>query len=169
MMPLRRSGALAALALVGCTSSSGPAVTAGPDGASATDAGVSEASVTCQNDPRVDTFTANLSKTSTSGALKVVIVSGDPAPPTAGTNTWVIKVLDANGAPVAVAPKVDPFMPDHNHGTSIKAVANPQPDGTFQVTPLYLFMPGVWRITFTGAAADGGVPESVAFFFCVSD
>jgi hypothetical protein len=38
------------------------------------------------------------------------------------------------------------------------------------VTPLYLFMPGVWRITFTvPATTDGGVPDSVAFFFCVSD
>jgi hypothetical protein len=165
-MPLRTG--LAALALVACTSSSG-SPNAGPDGANGSDAGLNEASVTCQNDPRIDTFTANLAKSSTSGALKVVIVSGDPAPPSAGTNSLIIKVLDANGTPIATAPKVEPYMPDHNHGTSVKAVANPRPDGTFQVTPLYLYMPGVWRITFTMPAADGGVPETVAFFFCVSD
>ena len=157
--------------LAGCSSShatddAGTGGTAA--GATATDGGGDEGVVTCQNDPRVLAFTANLVKSSTDGALKITIVSGDPAPPTVGTNTWVIKITDGQGAPIATTPTIDPFMPDHNHGTSIKAVATPQPDGTFSVTPLYLFMPGVWRVTFTMPSSTG-VPESIAFFFCVSD
>jgi len=152
-----------ALGLAGCTSSSNPGTAV--DGGTQDDGGT----VTCQNDPRVEPYTANITKTSPSGALKVTLVSGDPAPPAVGNNTWIVKAVDGQGANLTTPPKVDPFMPDHNHGPSVKAQATAQPDGTFQVTPIDFIMPGVWRITFTGAAADGGVPESVAFFFCVSD
>jgi hypothetical protein len=153
--------ALLLLALAGCTSSSNPGT---PD--SGADTGPL---VTCENDPRVEPYTANITKTSANGGLKVTLVSGDPAPPVVGTNTWVVKAVDAQGANLTTPPKVDPFMPDHNHGPSVKAQANPQPDGTFQVTPIDFIMAGVWRITFTGPTTDAGPPESVAYFFCVSD
>ena len=154
--------ALFLLLFVGGCSSSHPAA---PD-----DAGVDTSQeVTCQNDPRVEPYTANLTQTSPSGALKVVVTSADPAPPVTGTNTWIVKAMDGEGAPLAAPPKVDPFMPDHNHGPSVKAVAAAQPDGTFKVTPIEFIMPGVWRITFTSQAQDGGVPDSVAFFLCVAN
>ena len=65
---------------------------------------------------------------------------------------------------------VTPFMPDHGHGTSVRAVVTAQPDGSFSVTPLYLFMAGVWRVTIAVGvgASDAGASESVAFFFCVA-
>jgi len=61
---------------------------------------------------------------------------------------------------------VDPFMPDHGRGTSVHAEAASNGDGTYTIVPLYFFMPGVWRITFTNAA-DAGPSDSAAFFFCV--
>jgi hypothetical protein len=148
------------LGFLGCTSSSPATPDAGSD---------SGPEVTCQNDPRVQPYTASLSQTSSGGGLKVTIMSADPAPPVTGTNTWIVKAESAQGAPLAGAPKVEPFMPDHNHGPSVKATATAQPDGTFKVTPIEFIMPGVWRITFTSPAPDGGAPESVAFFLCVSD
>jgi hypothetical protein len=150
------------LALVGCSSPSNPAA---PDAGTVDEGGT----VTCENDPRVQPYTVNLTKASTSGALKVTIVSGDPAPPIVGTNTWMVKAVDGTGAPLTTPPKVDPFMPDHNHGPSVKAQATAQADGSFQVTPIDFIMAGVWRVTFSGPSVNGAAPESVAFFFCVSD
>lgn len=127
------------------------------------------ATVTCQNDSRVDTYVANLSKTSSSGALKVAIVSSDPAPPTRYTNTWKVRVTDGGGAPIQnPSITVTPFMPDHGHGTSIHAVATPEADGTFTITPLYLFMPGVWRVTIALDRGDAGATDQVEFFFCIA-
>jgi hypothetical protein len=167
-MPRSSAWFALALPLAACTSSHGVTSDDAAAGEAApADAGY-EATVSCQNDPRVVPFTADVSKTSASGAFKVIILSADPAPPIVGTNTWMVKAQDATGAPVPTPPKVEPFMPDHNHGPSVKARATAQPDGTFQVTPIEFIMTGVWRITFTvPALIDGGAPESVAFFFCV--
>jgi hypothetical protein len=119
--------------------------------------------VTCQQDPRVDTYVANLTKASASGQLKVTLVSSDPAPPLRGTNTWSVKVADGSGNPVANANlTVTPFMPDHNHGTSVSPSATAKGDGTYEISSLFLFMPGVWKVTI----ANGS--ESVDFFFCVA-
>lgn len=163
-MPRLRFAALifAAVAGAGCSTSS-----AAPDdaGTGTDDAPV----VSCGTDPRVDTYTANMTKTSKSGAVKVTLVLSDPGPPTHGTNTWTLKVTDGAGvALVSPTVAVTPFMPDHGHGTSVRAVVTAQPDGTYSVTPLYLFMAGVWRVTIDVNVGDAAAPESVAFFFCVA-
>jgi len=147
-------------ALAACTSSSGAAPDAGADDG---------AVVSCANDPRVDTYTANMTKASKSGAVKVTLVASDPAPPAIQTNKWTIKVTDANGAAIPGATiAVAPFMPDHGHPTSVKPVITANADGTYRIDPLYLFMPGVWRITISvGTGADAGATEDVAFFFCI--
>jgi YtkA-like len=156
--------ALVAGALCGCTTSSASPGAPG-DVADASN----EATVTCQNDTRVDTYVANLAKASTSGSLKVTLVSSDPAPPSVGTNTWTIHVADAAGAPMSNAPiSIASFMPDHGHGSSVKAVITPQADGNYSVTTLYLFMPGVWRVTFALPATDAAPAEQVEFFFCIA-
>src|SRR5262249_28479379 len=144
------------LLLLGC--SSDPKGSSGETASS--DAGPT---VTCQNDPRVDTYVANLTKASPSGQVKVTLVSSDPAPPIRGTNTWTVKVTDVGGNPMATADLVvTPFMPDHGHGTTIKAAITPKGDGTYEIQPLYLFMPGVWRISI------GLGKDTVEFFFCVA-
>ena len=56
-------------------------------------------------------------------------------------------------------------MPDMGHGTSIVPSMTSNGDGTYAVQPLYLFMAGVWSITFTRPAS--GISDSAAFFFCV--
>lgn len=163
LRPIVVSGLVALLAGFAACSSSNPGTTP-PD--AGTDPG-SDAAVTCQKDPRVDTYVANLVKTS--GDMKVTLVSSDPAPPVRGTNTWTIRVADGAGNPVTgAAINVTPFMPDHGHGTSVRAVVTPQADGTYTVAPVYLFMPGVWKITFSMPGPDGGAAPSVDFFFCVA-
>jgi hypothetical protein len=176
--------------VLACTSGSGTAsgdagapapssTSTGDDSAPSTSGDDSSTLVNCQNDRRVDTYVANLTKTSTDGALKITLVSADPAPPAIDSNTWIIRATDGSGTPMTHATlKVAPFMPDHNHGTSIIATITPQSDGSYTVTPLYLFMPGVWRIRFSVPATDAGpLPESVdcsadihavCFYFCIA-
>jgi len=123
--------------------------------------------INCQDDPRVRTYSPNLSVTSTTGSMKFFLVRSDPAPPAQGTDTWTIRVVDLSGNALPnLSLSVDPFMPDHGHGTSVRAQASANGDGTYTVTPLYLFMPGVWRITFI-SAPDAGASDSAVFFFCI--
>jgi hypothetical protein len=166
MMSARRIAwfvvAPAALAVLGCSSK-----TANEAADASTSPVDVDGAVSCETDPRVDTYVANLSKTSQSGAFKVSLVSGDPAPPAKGSNSWTIKITDASGAPMPNLPiSVVPFMPDHGHGTSIVPQITASADGTYTVNPLYLFMPGVWRITIT-LDADAAVPVAASFFFCI--
>ncbi len=112
--------------------------------------------VSCQNDARVDTYVANLAKTSTAG-MKVTLVSSDPAPPIRGTNNWSLKVENAPGDIT-----VTPYMPDHGHGTSVKPTIEAAGPGAWNVKNLYFFMPGVWRVTIASGT------DSAQFFFCVA-
>lgn len=122
--------------------------------------------ITCTTDPRAMTYTANMAQMGTSGMYKFVLAQSDPAPPAKGTNTWTLKLTDASQNNVTGATiDVLPYMPDHMHGTSVDASVTPNADGTYTVTPLYLFMPGIWTITFT--AHIGTVTDKSVFSFCI--
>lgn len=132
----------------------------------AADAGASDATFTCDQDPRVAAYAAGMGVASDSGALHVTLIAADPAPPVKGPNTWKVRLTDAAGQPVSGASvDVKPFMPDHGHGSSTKPTVTPGADGAYDVTGLVLFMPGVWRVTF---AVTGASPaDAASFFFCV--
>ncbi len=104
------------------------------------------------------------------GALSVKLQSIDPNPVIKGNNDWKIQVVDASGAPVSDATiTVKPFMPDHGHGSSITPqVAAGADPGTYDVSLLNLFMPGIWTVTFDVTTQDN-VTDSSVFTFCVSD
>ena len=122
--------------------------------------------VTCQNDPRVDPYTANLTKPGSGKAFQFVLVSGDPAPPAKGNNTWQLSITDPSGAPVDGATiDVKPFMPEHGHGTSVTPTVTAAGGGKYTVTPLYLFMPGLWQVTIT--ATKGSTSDRAVFSFCI--
>jgi hypothetical protein len=58
-------------------------------------------------------------------------------------------------------------MPDHGHGTPIEAITTPVGSGgEYAVTPLNLWMPGLWRVTVT--LSDGSPVDSVEYFFCIN-
>ena len=149
-----------AAACSSASSSSGGLATS--DGGTAGD----DAAITCENDARAETYTANMKKAGKSGLFTFVLVAGDPAPPGKGTNTWTLKVLDASNAAVpSTTVSIKLFMPDHGHGSSIVPHSTPQPDGSYQITPLFFFMPGLWQVTFTAQGAAGA--DSAVFTFCV--
>jgi len=120
--------------------------------------------IDCSTDSRVMTYQPGMSIASNNKTLTFTLVQSNPGPPAKGNDTWTIKVTDASSQPQpSLNLSVLPFMPDHGHGTSVNASITNNHDGTYTVTPLYFFMPGVWRITFTSASPA----DSAVFFFCV--
>ena len=124
--------------------------------------------VGCQNDPRADSYAANMTKMGQSGVFQFTLVSADPAPPALNNNTWTLKLADASGAPVtnATFPKISPYMPDHGHGSTATPMATSNGDGTYSITPLYFFMGGLWQVTIQ--AQSGSQSDSAVFSFCVA-
>ena len=132
-------------------------------------------------DVRADDWKLPLTKPTASGALKVTLLSSQADVPVIGDSktTWTIAVADATtGAPVTgAAVSVLPWMPDHGHGTSVKAVVTESAStpGQYALEPLYFFMAGYWTVTITvnggsaGTAADGGAADSVLFSLCLTD
>jgi hypothetical protein len=121
--------------------------------------------VSCVGDARVDHYAVNLQKVTAQGT-RVTLQSSDPGPPVKGSNTWTIAITDAASAAVEGATvNVTPFMPDHGHGTSAKPVVTAQPGGIYSASPVYLFMPGVWRVSVSVKIGD--ITEVVSFYFCI--
>jgi hypothetical protein len=121
----------------------------------------------CATEARALPYAPNLARSSDSGAFTVRLVSSDPAPPARGTETWTVAVVDQSGAPQdGLAIKVTPFMPDHNHGTSVKAAVTAAGAGTYTMSPLYLYMAGYWEVTLNLQTA-GGTKDSVMFPVCI--
>jgi YtkA-like len=121
----------------------------------------------CDTETRAVAYTPNLSRVSPSGAFSAVLVASDPGPPAKGTDTWTVRILDQGGAPLdGLEMTALPFMPDHGHGTSVKAVVSPLGGGTYTVAPLYLYMPGYWEVTLNLKTA-AGTKDSVMFPICI--
>jgi hypothetical protein len=155
---------LLAVCLAGC----GGNDTMPPEAEMAMPCAVDMVSTLCM-DPRADSWALPLTKPTVNGAFKVTLAAGNPDPPAVGINTWTLNVTDANDQPVADAMvTVKPWMPDHGHGTSVKALitAGASP-GSFTVMPLYLFMAGVWQMTFT--IQSGTTSDQVVFTYCLAD
>ncbi len=146
-----------------CSSSSGSGDgnTGGTSGASTT------MSSACMADTRKDIYTAGLTKQTASGALSIELMNATPAPPQKESNALVLKVVGAGGAPVDGATlSVVPFMPDHGHGSSVKPTVTPMGGGLYDVSNVYLPMPGLWRLTVT-VQMPNVAAQDAAFQFCI--
>jgi len=118
-------------------------------------------------DPRFapDTIAAGLTKKGDSGNFTFVMASALPLPPEPRYNTWIVKILDQNGKPVtdATLNLPNPYMPLHQHPTSIPSVYTSNSDGTYTISQ-FLFMAGNWQVTIK--AKSGQTSDSVTFEFC---
>jgi hypothetical protein len=121
---------------------------------------------TSTTDP-LEAYSANLTKTGKSGIFTFVLMDVAPAPPALGTLTWTMKILDANGQPVpdATMPVPTTWMPQHMHSSTATPIAASNGDGTYTISNLYLYMPGVWQVTVEATA--GGTTDSTVFTFCL--
>jgi hypothetical protein len=149
-----------------------PLVVGACSSSSASDAADSGAPVDlCATDSRAQTFTAGMAEPGASGTYSVKLASINPNPVFKGNNAWTIQVVDKSGAPVTGATiTVKPFMPDHGHGSSITPqVAAGSNPGSYDVTLLNLFMPGIWTVTVvvTTGTAPSTVTDQSVFTFCV--
>jgi hypothetical protein len=152
---------LAIVALAAC----GPGSSSGTGGGGSTSTGTQ--SSVCASDPRAMQYAVGLSQTSTDGKVKIAFADASPAPPAKGANVWTITVTDGAQMPIDGATiTVKPFMPDHGHGSSAVPKVTGKGSGSYEISNLELFMPGIWQITFTVTPA-GGAAESVVFTFCV--
>ncbi|MCP4443864.1 MAG: hypothetical protein GY811_00780 [Myxococcales bacterium] len=132
------------------------------------DPGVTDAHADCSQDPRAQEFVPGMHVAAPDG-VGLLLVSAAPAPPVRFENTWTVQAVDAEQNPLAVTSlSIEPFMPDHGHGT-------PQPPepvaggdvGSFEMGPFDLWMPGVWQLHVT-MEHEGGT--SVATLtFCIEE
>jgi hypothetical protein len=130
------------------------------------DAGIS---AFCAAETRDDDYAPGLHKVGAQG-YTVVLLASVPAPPAKTNNTWTVRVLDPQGAPVdGLALDVYPFMPDHGHGTSAATIAPAGAVGEYTVAAINLYMSGLWtiRIALKDAGAQAEI-DRVTFAFCVS-
>jgi hypothetical protein len=123
-----------------------------------------QSEVTCRADPRVSTFAAGLSAQSASQQLVAELVNADPAPPHKGLNDWTIR-FTYGGQAFDGTIEVATIMPDHGHGSPRPVNITRNDDGTYTIGELYLFMGGVWKITF--GAPEKGDLERADFTICV--
>jgi hypothetical protein len=160
-------GLLAAAIAAGCGPAESAGGTGGQSSSSASSSTGTPAEAACAKDPRTVPYAVGVEAKATDGALTVHFMDASPAPPAKGNNTWTVQLLDGNGKPVDGATIVTtPFMPDHGHGSSIKPQSTAKGNGTYEIAPVNLFMPGVWQITFTVTVA-GGTADSAVVTFCV--
>jgi hypothetical protein len=119
----------------------------------------------------VDFYEPNLTKLGKNGTLTFRLVESDIVPPGLGVDTWIVKVMRADGGVVSGDLAGHVAMPNHTHPVTVQ----PEPafdadKGAYVVTPLYFFLAGYWRSTFAAydGSADAGPPlDTVDFNFCV--
>ena len=118
-------------------------------------------------EPYVD----NLEKPGKSQQVVFTLVSAEPTPPSIGSNHWTIDVRDNDGQPITgLKLSAATWMPLHAHGSPIVASSVEQGAGRYRVSPVELFMPGLWEITLSangGELAGAVVDDKAVFRFCV--
>ena len=135
--------------------------------ACADDAPPPDDEIDCAQVTTDDDFVVGLNKLGADSVFGFTIMSGDPAPPIRGDNTWVVQI-DANATPVDGATvRVTPFMPAHGHGAGKPVRVEPVVGvaGQYRLSPVNLWMPGVWETTID--VTSGADSDEVIFRFCI--
>lgn len=118
----------------------------------------------CADDTRKDVYAAGISKPA--DAMTVSIVDATPAPPAKGMNALTVRVVAGGGAPVEGATvTLEPFMPDHGHGSAAVPKVTAQGDGKYAIENVYLAMAGLWVLTVK--VSSGGAVHEAKFSFCL--
>ena len=127
----------------------------------------------CSQVTGVDTFVVGLDHPGQSGLLDFKMMSADPAPPARDDNTWVILVSSMSsgvvGNPVTGASiTAVPYMPAHQHGSPKEVIVTPSTSnpGQYTLSPVNMWMPGVWETTIT-ATSGTTTTDSTVFKFCI--
>jgi hypothetical protein len=85
-----------------------------------------------------------------------VEVRTSPQPPVKGVNAVELRISDAAGALVdGLTIAATPWMPAHGHGGRATTVVEPEGDGAYRITNVYLYMEGSWELRSTLTSLDG--------------
>jgi hypothetical protein len=103
--------------------------------------GTADAGEVVEGDPLAPGF----SKTGEAG-LTVELLELSPAETVRGDNTWMVNIKDATALQAGCSVEVEPFMPAHGHGANQPVVVSDLGDGSYELTPLNLFMRGLWTV-----------------------
>ena len=127
--------------------------------------------VDCSMVQGTDTFTVPLEHQGANGKIEFQMMSAEPAPPARGDNTWIVQLNSMAsgvvGNPIDGATiHVTPFMPAHQHGTPVEVQIAPagQP-GQYTLSPVNLWMPGVWETTID--VTRGSTTDRAVYHFCI--
>lgn len=125
-------------------------------------------SYNCETETRDDDFVVGITKMGTANQVAFKLLSATPAPPARDDNSWLLQ-LDTTAGPLSNATVVvTPFMPDHQHGTPIKVGVEAMPTaGQYTLSPINMWMPGLWEVTISATATEPAVDDSVVFRFCI--
>jgi hypothetical protein len=129
------------------------------------DDGFEDDPVDCAVETRDDEFVAGMVKSGE--RLSFALIDAAPAPPDEGDNSWTLHVTDGEEGVEGLALTVTPWMPDHDHGTPIAAVATEATGGDYTVAPINLWLAGLWEVTIE--ASDGKSTDAAVFAFCIED
>jgi len=117
-----------------------------------------------------DVYAAGLQKSGSAGHFDFTLVSSTPGPPSLEDNQFVVQVSDGEGKAVTGELRVVLDMPEHGHRSPKQPDIHFDADSqAFVLEPIYFFMVGLWRITFSfeGASAGASLTDSAVFQFCV--
>jgi hypothetical protein len=124
----------------------------------------------CMEAKRGEDYHVALEHAGAKGQLDFTLMSATPAPPAFNDNTWIVQINAMSGGVVGApatgaALTVTPFMPDHAHGT-LPVGVQPMPDaGQYKLSPITLWMAGLWETTIDATA--GSAHDSTVFRFCI--
>ncbi|HEY0992778.1 MAG TPA: FixH family protein [Kofleriaceae bacterium] len=136
-------------------------------GAAAADA---DEGLACVAAHRGEDYAVGLEHPGKNGQLDFKLMSATPAPPGFSDNTWILQINAMSGGVVGAPATgatltVTPFMPDHAHGT-LRVDVQPMPDaGQYKLSPITLWMAGLWEITIDVQA--GSTRDSTVYRFCI--
>lgn len=149
------------------------AATAACAGHGGTTADADNGTYNCATETRADTFVVGLEKKGAQSAVDFKLMTATPSPPVRGDNAWVVQVNQMAGgvvgAPMTGATlTVTPYMPDHQHSTPKDVVVTAMGAGQYKLSPVNMWMPGLWQTTIQVApAAGGGAGDSAVYSFCI--
>ena len=120
----------------------------------------------CAEETRAEPFELDVERAGDDGLLSFRFDDADPMPPDLNENDWHITVLDAGGSPVdGCSVLVEPWMPDHGHGSNEPTGSATGTSGQYLVEGLDLIMPGFWAVA--GSAECDSVLDRSGYNLCI--
>ena len=121
----------------------------------------------CGDEERAEPFEAGTTGDGVNGTLSIRVDGSDPSPPDLNQNDWTLTVLDTAGSPLdGCTVEVDPWMPDHGHGSDSVVGSATGEAGQYLLEAIDLIMPGFWSVDVQADCGAAG-SDHAAFPICI--